>query len=137
MTQQPRTFSSATVDSAAVSLLERTLFQIDDVMEVARLDGHEEVACFPVRSDHVEFWVTDFLAPAKAYIRERLSITGAECPDGYGMIHWHPFPEDAAPGKLCEPSPDDLNPKAANVPVFLLACGKGMDSLVAYRVRKR
>lgn len=133
MTQRPYTFASDRVDSAFVNMPDRVLFEINDLMRSSRQHHHEEVACFPARTDGREWWIGDLYLAIGVRRTFATMIDSFECSQGDGVVHTH---WTASEGDCAVAGTDVAPAKASSgYPVWLVLCGYGMDSLIAYRVK--
>jgi len=136
LTQQPYTFADSTADSARVNVPERLQFQINAFVLRSRANEYEEAGCIAARTDGHEWWLVGDLAQAthiERIFNDRLE--SYHCPRGTVALHVHWI----ARANRCAVSGMDTDPINATVgiPVYLVACGLGVDSLVAYRVKPR
>ena len=132
MTRQPWTYADSTTDSARVNIVDRQLGEIGTLVVLSRRRHYEEVGCFEVRSDSSEFWmIGDIQAPTYAS-RVLPDQVDYSCPKGWGSVHIHWMS-----GEQCAAGRGDTSPVNAKIPVQLVACGIGIDSLIAYRAKPR
>ena len=126
------TYLDSTTEPIVAFIEDRTLQWSNGMMAYARQQDWEQGVCLHVAQTHGDTVWLDSMAfhPAKENHPDKYHIY-FECQRGWVRLHYHvPYY-----GLLvCYPSVPDRNPYFAGV--NLVACGQGLDSLIAYRVRR-
>jgi hypothetical protein len=134
ITKPAATYHDSTVDAAFVFFDEKTLFQVNALLLVGRMERVEQAACLHVakRRDS-SFWVDSMVA---AYIVPK-SATWEQitfgCDRAQLPIHYHVVTDSDE--DECQPSFADTGPGWSIYPAELVSCGVGIDSVIAWRVK--
>jgi hypothetical protein len=134
LTKPAYTFSDSTADSAVVFVDDKVQMWLNGILLLGRKEQLEQAACLRIaKRDGNHFWVDSVL---KAYVEPGMTTTWQiyyEC--GRDHIAWHAHVIHNE--YQCTPSSYDTAPAWSRQPALMLSCGIGIDSVVAWRARKR
>jgi len=127
------TYLDSTTEPIVAILEDRTLQWSNGMMDYARQQDWEQGVCLHVARESGDTVWLDSMAyhPAKENHPDKYHIY-FECARGWVRLHYH-VPYYGL--MVCYPSVPDRNPYFAGI--NLVACGQGLDSLIAYRVKRR
>jgi len=137
VTALPQTYSDSTVDSVFVHIDERVLIESNARLLLGRREHLEQGACLRIaRREGRQIWVDSTLSAAvDAGMTTSVQISFT-CWDN--QIPWHAHVVYERDGwDQCKASDNDRAPALAVFPAELISCGVGIDSIIAYRVRRR
>lgn len=132
LTQPAHTLQTALLEPVVVFLDERTMIWINAVTIQQRALDYETGGCGHVAEQRGDAFYVDSIMPPMGNVVYTPWDAKFTCQTSEIPIHWHPnIRED-----MCEPSSGDAGKWNQPFVANLMVCGLGVDSVIAYRVRR-
>lgn len=133
ITKVAYSFSDSTADSVRIHIDDRLMVWLGGWLAGAKREGLEPAACLRIASQHgSDIWVDSLISADSVSQRSSMGVA-FKCQRDQVPVHGHVVEN----GWQCVASAKDTGPAWAVYPAEAMVCGSGIDSVVAWKARRR